>query len=66
MHERHASRPAGGYGYPVPPEAGMSGTGLVADDLHLLAHDDRTPIRLPGGPQMIPMIRQPVRSGNAR
>jgi hypothetical protein len=41
MHERRASRPAG-HGYPRPLDAGLSGTGLVADDLYLLAHDDRT------------------------
>ncbi len=48
MHERHASRPAG-YGYPGPLNAGLSGTGLVADDLYLMAHDDRT-----GKPQLQP------------
>ncbi len=42
MHERQASRPAGRYGYPGPLDAGLSGTGLVADDLYLLAHDERT------------------------
>ena len=41
MHERHASRPAG-RGYPGPLDAGLSGTGLVADDLYLMAHGDRT------------------------
>ena len=41
MHERRAARPAG-RGYPGPLDAGLSGTGLVADDLYLLAHDDRT------------------------
>jgi hypothetical protein len=41
MHERHAPRPAGRR-YPGPVDAGLSGTGLVADDLHLMAHDDRT------------------------
>lgn len=41
MHERHAPRPAG-RGYPGPLDAGLSGTGLVADDLWLMAHDDRT------------------------
>jgi len=41
MHERGAARPAG-RGYPGPLDAGLSGTGLVADDLYLLAHDDRT------------------------
>ena len=28
--------------YPGPLDAGLGGTGLVADDLYLLAHDDRT------------------------
>jgi len=41
MHERQASRPAG-RGYPGPLDAGLSGTGLVADDLYLMAHGDRT------------------------
>ncbi len=41
MHERWAARPAG-RGYPGPLDAGLSGTGLVADDLYLLAHDERT------------------------
>jgi hypothetical protein len=41
MHERQAPRRAG-HGYPGPVDAGLSGTGLVADDLYLLAHDDRT------------------------
>jgi Golgi phosphoprotein 3 (GPP34) len=41
MHERHASRPPG-RGYSGPLDAGLSGTGLVADDLYLMAHDDRT------------------------
>jgi hypothetical protein len=41
MHERHASRPAG-RGYPGPLDAGLSGTGLVADDLYLMAHGDRS------------------------
>lgn len=41
MHERHASRP-GGYRHPAPPARGLSGTGLVADDLYLLGHDDRS------------------------
>ena len=40
MHERHASRPSG-HGHPGPLDAGLSGTGLVADDLYLMAHDDR-------------------------
>lgn len=41
MHERHASRSAG-YWEPDPPARGLSGTGLVADDLYLLGHDDRS------------------------
>jgi hypothetical protein len=41
MPERQGARPAG-RGYPGPVDAGLSGTGLVADDLYLLAHDDRT------------------------
>jgi hypothetical protein len=41
VHERQGARPAG-RGYPGPLDAGLSGTGLVADDLYLLAHDDRT------------------------
>src|SRR5947208_16106031 len=41
MHERRAAGP-GGRGSPGPLDAGLSGTGLVADDLYLLAHDDRT------------------------
>ena len=41
MHERPSSRPAG-HGYPCGLSAGLGGTGLVADDLYLLAHDDRT------------------------
>ena len=41
MHERRALRPAG-RGYPGPLDAGLSGTGLVGDDLYLMAHDDRT------------------------
>jgi hypothetical protein len=41
MHERHTSRPAG-YRHPDPPARGLSGTGLVADDLYLLGHDDRS------------------------
>jgi Golgi phosphoprotein 3 GPP34 len=39
MHERHASRSAG-YRHPDTPAQGLSGTGLVADDLWLLSHDD--------------------------
>jgi len=41
MHERRAAGPVG-RGYPGPLDAGLSGTGLVADDLYLLAHDDRS------------------------
>ncbi len=41
MHERRAAGPAG-RGYPGPLDAGLSGTGLVADDLYLMAHDDRS------------------------
>jgi hypothetical protein len=41
MHERQGPRPAGRR-YPGPVDAGLSGTGLVADDLYLMAHDDRT------------------------
>ena len=41
MHERQAPRPAGRT-HPGPLDAGLSGTGLVADDLYLMAHDDRT------------------------
>lgn len=41
MHERRAAGPAA-RGYPGPLDAGLGGTGLVADDLYLLAHDDRT------------------------
>jgi hypothetical protein len=41
MHERPASRPAG-HRYLGPLDAGLSGTGLVADDLYLMAHDDRS------------------------
>ncbi len=48
MHERHAWRPAD-HRYPGPLNAGLSGTGLVADDLWLLAHDDRS-----GRPQLQP------------
>lgn len=39
MHERHDSR-SSGYRHPDPPAQGLSGTGLVADDLWLLSHDD--------------------------
>ncbi len=48
MHERRAWRPAG-HGSPGPLNAGLSGTGLVADDLWLLGHDDRS-----GRPQLQP------------
>ena len=41
MHERHVSRSAG-HRHPDPPAQGLSGTGLVADDLYLLGHDDRS------------------------
>jgi Golgi phosphoprotein 3 (GPP34) len=41
MHERHTSRSAG-HRHPDPPAQGLSGTGLVADDLYLLGHDDRS------------------------
>lgn len=41
MHERRPAGPAD-RGYPGPQDAGLSGTGLVADDLYLLAHNDRT------------------------
>jgi hypothetical protein len=39
--ERHAVRPAG-HQYPDPRARGLAGTGLVADDLYLLGHDDRS------------------------
>lgn len=41
VHERQGARPAS-RGYPGPLDTGLSGTGLVGDDLYLLAHDDRT------------------------
>jgi hypothetical protein len=41
VHERQPAGPVA-CGYPGPLDAGLSGTGLVADDLYLLAHDDRT------------------------
>ena len=41
MHERRAAGPAARV-HPGPLDTGLSGTGLVADDLYLLAHDDRT------------------------
>jgi Golgi phosphoprotein 3 (GPP34) len=43
MHERHASAsgPAS-CRHPDTPAQGLSGTGLVADDLYLLGHDDRS------------------------
>ncbi|MGH3189157.1 MAG: GOLPH3/VPS74 family protein [Streptosporangiaceae bacterium] len=47
MHERNAARPprhqAGGHGpWRGPVNAGLAGTGLVADDLYLMAHHDLT------------------------
>jgi Golgi phosphoprotein 3 (GPP34) len=39
MHEQPASR-SGGYRHRGPPPRGLSGTGLVADDLYLLGHDE--------------------------
>ena len=39
MHEQPASR-QGGYRHRAPPARGLSGTGLVADDLYLLAHEE--------------------------
>jgi len=41
MHERHGGRSAGRR-HPDRPARGLSGTGLVADDLYLLGHDDRS------------------------
>lgn len=41
MHEQNASGP-GGYQHRAPPARGLSGTGLVADDLYLLGHDERS------------------------
>jgi hypothetical protein len=41
MHERRTSRSVG-HQHPDPPARGLSGTGLVADDLYLLGHDDRS------------------------
>jgi hypothetical protein len=41
VYERQVPRPVS-RGFPGPLDAGLSGTGLVADDLYLLAHDDRT------------------------
>jgi hypothetical protein len=41
MHEQPASRPAGHRHLHMALQ-GLSGTGLVADDLYLLGHDDRT------------------------
>jgi hypothetical protein len=41
VHDRPSPRPVG-RGYPGPLDAGLSGTGLVGDDLYLMAHDDRT------------------------
>ncbi len=40
MPDRHVPSPAGRYGYPGPLDTGLSGTGRVADDLYLMAHDD--------------------------
>jgi hypothetical protein len=40
-HERRSAGPAV-RGYPGPLDAALTGIGLVADDLYLLAHDDRT------------------------
>jgi hypothetical protein len=48
-HVVHERRPAA-RGYPGPLDARLSGTGLVADDLYLLAHDDR-----PGKPLLRPV-----------
>ena len=42
MYDRYQARPADRYGYPGPLDSKMSGTGLVADDLWLMAHDDAT------------------------
>lgn len=39
MHEQHASQP-GGYRHRAPPAQGLSGTGLLADDLYLLGHEE--------------------------
>lgn len=41
MHERRSAGPSD-HGNPGSQDAGLSGTGLMADDLYLLAHDDRT------------------------
>jgi len=41
VHERRSAGPAARK-YPGPLDTGLGGTGLVADDLYLLAHDDRT------------------------
>jgi hypothetical protein len=41
MHERRASSSAV-HRHPKSPDQGLLGTGLVADDLYLLGHDDRT------------------------
>jgi Golgi phosphoprotein 3 (GPP34) len=41
MHERLAPRPARSR-QPDPPTRGLRGTGLAADDLYLLGHDDRS------------------------
>jgi hypothetical protein len=50
MADRHASWRSGQHEHPasgqqplpVPDASGLGGTGLVADDLYLLAHGDRT------------------------
>ena len=39
MHEQHASQP-GSFRHRAPPARGLSGTGLVADDLYLLGHEE--------------------------
>src|SRR5438067_13227606 len=39
MHEQPPSRP-GGNRHRAPPARGLSGTGLVADDLYLLGHEE--------------------------
>jgi hypothetical protein len=41
MHERRAPGSAG-HRHPVPPAQGLDGTGLVADELYLLGHGDRS------------------------
>jgi Golgi phosphoprotein 3 (GPP34) len=39
MHEQNGSR-TGAYRHRAPPARGLSGTGLVADDLYLLGHEE--------------------------